>query len=332
MSFKKTVLIVGLALVGVGGTATYFVAQDSNPVEVKQMEKMPEVEQQAFLDSLLEKASSSEKPSVIEKMLVEKIDGLSKDNASEGVYLLLSSMAVEQGTQMSNYKTVGEGIISAYNDNQFKSGDNDNYGKVEDEAVQGYLKELKRQHLYIEEDGEGLYLSQNLKEIEKRYGEYLNDSIKGIFRIRVMNQEKPYVEANETVYNMNKMMERILLIEGDKDNWKDTIYEGEMLSLQEQVYMDFFAVTHDTYFEDKNGKLIMKADAKENMYALQREYSNSFMGAEIIGYMDELESDRFEKKETQVFPYVQMMERFAIEPSEQAPLNLNQGTSEEGAE
>jgi hypothetical protein len=330
MSIKKTVLIIALVLVG--GTATYLASQEEPTVEVKQIEKMEESEQQAFLDTLLEKVSAGEKPSDVEAMLVEKIEGLSKDNASEGIYLLLSAMAVEQGNQMTNYLTVGEGVLSAYTDDQFKTGNKENYKKVEDKAVQGYLQELKRQHLFIEDDGEGLYLSQDLKEIEKEYEKYLNDSIKSVFEIRLMNQEQPYVDANKTVYDMDKMMEHILTVEGEKENWQGTIYEGEMLAMQEQSYMDFFGVTHDTYFDDKAGKLIMKESVIEKMYLLQAEYANSFMGEEIIGYMGELEADDFEKKDTQGFLYSRMIERFATESSEQTPIILNQDAGEGDAE
>lgn len=330
MSIKKTVLIIVLVLVG--GTATYLASQEEPTVEVKQIEKMEESEQQAFLDTLLEKVSAGEKPSDVEAMLVEKIEGLSKDNASEGVYLLLSAMAVEQGNQMTNYLTVGEGVLSAYGDDQFKTGNKETYKKVEDKAVQGYLQELKRQHLFIEDDGEGLYLSQDLKEIEKEYEKYLNDSIKSVFEIRLMNQEQPYVDANKTVYDMDKMMEHILIVEGEKGNWQGTIYEGEMLAMQEQSYMDFFGVTHDTYFDNKAGKLIMKESIIEKMYLLQAEYANSFMGEEIIGYMGELEVDNFEKKDTQGFLYSQMIERFATESSEQTPIILNQDAGEGDAE
>lgn len=332
MSIKKRVLLIVLALVLVGSAVTYLATKEEPTVDVKQIEKMEESEQQAFLDALLEKVSAGEKPSDVEAMLVEKIAGLSKDNASEGVYLLLSAMAVEQGNQMTNYRTVGEGVLSAYGDEQFKTGNKENYKKVEDKSVQGYLQELKRQHLFIEDDGEGLYLSQDLKEIEKEYEKYLNDSIKGVFEIRLMNQEQPYVDANKTDYDMDKMMEHILIVEGEKENWQGTIYEGEMLARQEQSYMDFFGVTHNTYFDDKAGKLTMKENIIEKMYLLQAEYANSFMGEEIIGYMGELESDAFEKKDTQGFVYSRMIERFATESSEQTPIVLNQGEDEGDAE
>lgn len=324
--------MIVLAILLVGSAVTYLAYKEEPTVEVNQIEKMDEFEQQAFLDTLLEKVSAGDKPSDVEAMLVEKIEGLSKDNASEGVYLLLSAMAVEQGNQMTNYLTVGEGVLSAYDDDQFKTGNKENYKKVEDKAVQGYLQELKRQHLFIEDDGEGLYLSQDLKEIEKEYEKYLNDSIKSVFEVRLMNQEQPYVNADKTVYDMDKMMEHILVVEGEKENWQGTIYEGEMLAMQEQSYMDFFGVTHDTYFNDKAGKLIMKESVIEKMYLLQAEYANSFMGEEIIGYMGELEADNFEKKDTQGFLYSQMIERFSTDSSEQTPIILNQETGEGDAE
>jgi hypothetical protein len=105
-----------------------------------------------------------------------------------------------------------------------------------------------------------------------------------------------------------------------------------MLAMQEQSYMDFFGVTHDTYFDDKAGKLIMKESVIEKMYLLQAEYANSFMGEEIIGYMGELEADDFEKKDTQGFLYSRMIERFATESSEQTPIILNQDAGEGDAE
>ena len=332
MSIKKTVMVIGLVALGIGGTATYFVSQDDTAIEIKKVEKMPEEEQQAFLDTLLMKVSGSEKPSDVAKMLSEKVDGLNKDNASEAVYLLMSSVAVEQGAQMENFRVVSDGVISAYNENQFKSGYHETYEKVEDKSVQGFLEELKRQYLFLEDDGEGLYLSQDLNRIEKEYEKYLNESVTAILEVRLLNQDKPYVDAGQTAYDMDKMMERILFIEGKKTVWQETIYEGEMLALQEQAYMDFFGVTHDAYYEEKDGKLFMKEDIKDKMYLLQAEYSNSFMGQEIIGFMDELEADKFEKKDTQAFIYAQMQKRFAVETTEQAPITLNQGEGEGEAE
>ena len=327
---KLGIIVLGcsIGLAGIGGAGVYLTSLDNPAVKLVDVEKMDESKQQAFLDELLMKVSEGGKPTEVEKMLGEKINGLSKENASEAVYLLLSSMAVEQGKQMVNYRTVGEGILSAYEDEQFESGRNKSMRNIEDKSVQGYLEELNRQHLFIEDDGEGLYLSQDLEYIESAYGNYLTETVKGVVKIRIMNQKDPYANGALTSFDMDKMMERILFIEGEKENWKDTIYEGEMVALQEEAYMDFFGVTHDTYFEEAGGKLKMKDSVVEKMYLLQAEYTNSFMGNEILGYMDELEADGFVKKDTQTFIFEQMSTRFAVDSSEQSPLVLNESGGE----
>lgn len=320
MTKKSYWMTAGLAVLLVGGTTTYFVSQDDTAIEVQKVDKMSEEKQQAFLDDLLMKVSDGEKPSEIEKMLAEKVGGLNKDNASEAVYILLNALSIEQGVQMDAYKVLGDGVIKAYNDNQFKSGADETYSKVEDKSVQGYLQELTRQFLFVEDDGEGLYLSQNLKPIEKKYGDYINEALKGVLDVRLKNQENPYVDAERTSYDMDAMMERILFIEDKKESWQLTIYEGEMLALQEQAYMDFFGVTHETYFNESNGKLVMKKDIVEKFESLYNEYPNTFMGADIYGFLDELDGDKYEKKDTQGFIYDKLVERFALDSLVQAPI------------
>lgn len=322
MKIGGIVLAVSLGLAGIGGAATYFTSLDEAPTEMKQVAQMSEEAQQAFLDELLMKVSSGGKPSDVDEMLVNNITGLNKDNASEAVYLLMTSLSIEQGEQMKKYQTFGDGVLEAYNDNEFKAGRHETYEKVTDKSIQGYLDELKRQFLFIEDDGEGLYLSQNLERVRIAYEDYLNPSLEAVFEIRLLNQEKPYTNASFTNFDMTKMLERILFIEGKREEWEKTIYAGEMLALQEQVYLDFFGVTHETYFETANGKSVMKEDVKDEMYALQAEYANSFMGNEIIGYMDELERDGFEKKDTQGFIYEQLNERFSNESDIQEPIVL----------
>lgn len=319
----KVLLLSGMVLAGVGGTATYLTSLDEAPTEMKKVAQMSESQQQAFLDELLMKVSEGGKPSDIEALLVENIEGLNKDNASEAVYLLMTSLSVEQGDQMEKYRVLGDSVLQAYNENQFKAGRHETYKKVEDKSVQGYLDELKRQYLYIEDDGEGLYLSQDLKQIKENFKEYLNPAIQAVFEVRLLNQEDPYADANLTAFNMEKMMERILFIEGERHNWQETIYQGEMLALQEQAYVDFFGVTHDAYFELVNDKEVMKEEVREQMYLLQAEYANSFMGKEIIGFMDELEADGFERKDTQSFVYEQANLRFMVESDVQSPIILN---------
>lgn len=319
----KSLLLTGIFLAGLGGTATYLTSLDEAPVEMKKVAQMSEKEQGKFLDELLMKVSEGGKPSDVEALLVQNIEGLNKDNASEGIYLLMTALSVEQGDQMEKYRVLGDSVLQAYSENQFKAGNQETYKNVEDKSVQGYLDELKRQYLFIEDDGEGLYLSQDLERIEENFKEYLNPALQAIVEVRLLNQEDPYVNANQTAFDMEKMMERILLIEGEKTNWQDTIYQGEMLALQEQAYVDFFGVTHDTYFENVKGKVVMKEDVREQMYLLQAEYSNSFMGKEIIGFMDELEADGFERKDTQHFVYDRVNERFMVESDIQSPIVLD---------
>ncbi|WP_442638092.1 hypothetical protein [Rossellomorea marisflavi] len=328
---KKSTLFtyLGVAVVGLTGTATYFISQDEPASQIQEVKTLSKSKQQAFLDGLIEKVTNGAKPSEINKELLSTIKGLDKENASEAVYVLLSSVSMEQGNQIAKYRVVGDGVVSAYNDEQFKSGRNETYKKVEDKAVQGYLQELKRQYLFVEDDGDGLYLSQDLRLIQDKYKEYLTSPLQSIFAIRLDNQEKPYVDGNKTNYDMNTMIERLLVIEGERDIWKGTVYESEMLALQEQLYMDFFGVTHETYFEEKGGKMVMKEEVKEKMYELQNEYSNSFMGEEILGYMDELENDNFVKKDSQTFVLKRMTERFSVEPDEQAPITMNEEGTEE---
>lgn len=326
---KKTLLTyLGVAVVGITGTATYYISQDEPSAQIKEVKQMSKADQQTFLDNLVNKVSEGGKPTEINKELLAHIEGLSKENASEAVYILLSSIALEQGNQIAKYRVVGDGVVSSYNANEFKSGRNETYKEVEDKAVQGYLQELKRQYLYVEDDGDGLFLSQDLRRVEDKYKKYMTKPLETIFEVRLENQEEPYVDGNQTSYDMDKMIERILWIEGKRDMWKGTVYESEMLALQEQVYMDFFGVTHETYFNEKDGRLTMKEDVQEKMYELQHEYANSFMGDEILGYMNELENDKFVKKEDQTFIFKRMTERFSTEPVEQAPITMNQ----EGAE
>lgn len=326
----KTLLLAGVILMGVSGTAIYVTSLDEEPTKMKQVAEMSEEKQQQFLDELLMEVSSGGKPSDVEALLVKNIEGLSLNNASESVYLLMTSLSVEQGDQMKKYQILGDSVLQAYNDNQFKTGRHEAFGNVEDKSVQGYLEELKRQYLFIEDDGEGLYLSQDLERIEENFSDYLNPSLQAIFEIRLLNQEAPYTDANLTTFDMELMMERILFIEGERPNWEETIYQGEMLALQEQVYVDFFGVSHDTYLETVDGKLVMKEEVREQMYLLQAEYSNSFMGKEIIEYMAELEADDFERKDTQTFVFEQMHTRFSVESEVQTPIILNgmEGDSE----
>lgn len=323
-NWKKlsAVTLLGLVVAGGAGTAIIQLNDSGERVAIEKVAPLSDSEQQAFLDNLLETVSAGAKPSEVEKKLATKIEGLNEDNASEAVYLLLSSLSVEQGTQISKYRVVSDGVVEAYNQGEFKGGAGETFNGVTDKAVQGFLQELSRQHLLIEDDGQGLYLSQHLEYVKKNYESYMNEPLKGVLEVRLKNQNDPYADETFAALDLTKALERVLLIEGMKDEWAGTIYASEMMALQEQAYLDFFGITHDAHFEEKDGKLVMKESVKEEMYLLQAEYANSMMGKDIIGFMDELETDKFERKDSQTFIYERVQALFA-EEAEQPPLTMS---------
>lgn len=316
---KTTKAWVGIIALAIGAPSGYFLLHQEDAIEAKDVKKMSEKEQKAYLDKLSEYVSSGQKPSTVEKDLAMNIAKLSKDNASEAFYIFLYGIAIEQEKQMKNYETVSDNLILSFNKGEFTPGVKASYDKVEDQAVKGYLNELKRQFLFVEDDGQGLYLTQDVAGLEKKYGSFFNDGLKAVMDIRIKNQTSPYVSASGTKYNLKKNLERILWIQGKKTSWENTIYQEEALAIQETAYADFFGVTQDTYFEQKDGKDVMKESVKEEMWHLAKEYANSFMADDILAYMEELEADGFEKKDDQNVVYGRMNERFGSKADVQTP-------------
>lgn len=318
---KKIGLWLGAFGICVGAPITYFALQAGEDViQTKDVKKMSEKEQEAFVVKIADMVVNGEKPSSIEEELAKGIAGLSKERASEAFYTFLYSISMEQGKQTENYQVVSEDLISAYNSNQFEAKRHASFDKVKDAAVKGYLTELNRQFLYLEDDGEGLVMLQDLEQLEKKYEKFFDEGLKGLVEVKRLNQEKPYASSAYTSFNMKDNLEYILRIEGKRTSWQDTIYHDEMLALQESAYMDFFGITHDAYFDDKDGVLTLKEEVKDEMWALMKEYSNSFMGDEILAYMDSLESNDWVKPEQQESLYNRMYERFATPSAVQAPL------------
>lgn len=319
----KKRLILGLSAValGVGVPATYFATQQhgDEKIQTKNVKKMSADEQEKFLTKIADMVSNAEKPSDIEKALEGSIAKLSKENANIAFYTFLYSLSIEQEKQMENYRVISEGLINAYNKNEFKASRGESYEGVKDEAVKGYLNELNRQFLYVEDDGDGIVLLQDVETLEKKYGQFFDEGLKGLLEVRLANQNDPYANATYTAFNMKKNLERILFIEGKRPVWENTMYHDEMLALQEMAYVDFFGITHDAYFDEKDGVFTMKEDVKDEMWALMKEYSNSFLGDDILAYMDELETDDWVRKDEHDAIFKRMEERFTAVSEVQAP-------------
>lgn len=326
-------LWTGIFGILVGAPVTYFVLQGNEElIQTKDVKKMSEKDQEAFMVKISDMVINGEKPSVIEEQLEKQIAGLSKERASEAFYTFLYSLSFEQGSQTEKYQVLSEELISAYNNNQFEAKRNASFDKVKDESVKGYLTELNRQFLYLEDDGEGLVMLQDLERLEKKYKPFFDEGLTGLMEVKRMTQEKPYASSSYTSFNLKENLEYILRIEGKRTTWQDTIYHDEMMGLQESAYMDFFGVTHDAYFNEKDGALTLKEEVKDEMWALMKEYSNSFMGDEILAFMDELESNDWLKPAEQESLYKRMYERFAVPSAVQAPLvqvSAPDGTPEE---
>lgn len=313
---------LGVATLAVATPTTYLILQDNGLGSVMgkdAVKKASAVEQKKIMNHILNMVSDSKKPSDIENYLSKNISKLSNKNANEAFYSLTYSLTLEQENMTNAYQAVSNELLFAYEDNEFKAGKNMDTSKVKDYAVKGYLDELTRQFLYLEDDGSNLKLKVDYEKIEKKYENYFEDGLKTLMTIKIQEQDKPYFNADMTQYNMKEMLERILYIEGKRASWENTIYHNEVQAYQEHIYADFFGVSQESYFEKKDDKLVMKDSVKEELGELLTEYSNSFMGNDIVAYMESLESNKWEKGKESEVVLKMMYDRFGKTSTVQAP-------------
>jgi len=170
---KKIAIWLGVAAIGVATPATYFVLQDNtlgSIIENKQVKKVSAKEQKKILNHVLDMVSDSKKPSDIESYLSKNIPKLSDKNANEAFYSFTYALTSEQERMMDAYQAVSNELLFPYEDNEFEVGKNMDTSKVKDFAVKGYLDELKRQFLYLEDDGSNLNLKIDYESLNKKYG------------------------------------------------------------------------------------------------------------------------------------------------------------------
>lgn len=316
---KKRWLGAGAVLIGLAGlSSTYYLMEKDESAQVQTIEKMSEEEQEKFVNQIADMVSNGDTPASIESEIEKKISGLSKDRANEVLYSLLYALKLEQEQLMESYTGIATALTDAYNDGQFKTGTN-KFGKVEDESVRSFLEGLDEQFFKIEEKDDALLLTHDLERIESKYGSFFNPSTQALFDIRMKKETSPYANYTYNSYDLKKNLEFILFIEGKRDVWQDTIVHYDIQSIQEAAYADFFGVTHDAYFEEKDGELVLKESVKDEMWALMKEYANSFMGDDILGFMDELETDDWVRKAEQDFALKRIEERFSRASSVQVP-------------
>lgn len=314
---SKKWMIYGLAL-SASIYPGYLLIKGQDFGETREVGVLSEMGQEKLMNEVSELVINDASPKTIDDKISTAIGRVSTDKQTELLFGLLYSMRMEQDRLMETYVQIAEELTVSYNNGEFKSGTQD-FSDVKDKVVREYLEGLSESYFKVEEKGDSLFLSQDLDRFESEYGKYLDKSTKAFIDIQ-KEQLQSYPNSNDLEKQVfEKQLNLILFVESNRVNWENSYYHDEIQSMERNLYANVFGVDEPKHFDHEKGQYTFKSGIRDIMTELMDDYSNTFIGDDIYGYLNELESNKWQLNEKENFILNRISERFSTPSKVQSP-------------
>lgn len=272
MKNKKIVAIIStVAILGAGATGVGYYMQYKNQDTLNENvkdKKLSQSKQDKIVADLSQMRKDGYRPTEIETELKAKIKQLDKKHATKAVCVLMNSIS-----DTSNYFNAifqdmeNEILYSNYVDNVDNTMKNLN--KMSNEFAKGYLKEAKRQHLYVIETNSYFFFEKNGEYIFDKYGDYVQGDYKEYLNLLAKQKRDPIFDYKKEMYNLDRIRDDLVAIDNARDRWEKGDFKAEFTEMEKTLYEALLSESHATFFDitvKNKGK-----DNEEDVYTLKKD-------------------------------------------------------------
>lgn len=182
--------------------------------------------------------------------------------------------------------------------------------KVKDETLKGFLKEMYKNHFFIEEHNGSYYIYPDIQYVLDTYGKYMTDDLRDASQFVIRLTRNELFDRATSMLNFDLIAEKI--IEGERvvEKHPDSFYIPNVEYTKDMYYKMYFGIEND-YIVDNNNKVL--DEVIEQYKKTIDKYPESHLAKDLIEFINKLSETNNEiTDDIEVWLY-ELIEREMIE-------------------
>lgn len=261
-------------------------------------QKMSNEEQSKFVNKINEEVVQSVNINKLEDEIDKNINKLSKDNASQVVnsYIYrLYQLNTDYLPVLNDLKPLMKDVEAQ---KKIDLTNSHSHVKLDDGLVKGFKEQLDNDHLKLRKDSGNFYISVDMEYVLKRYGDNVSPDLKKFMEFRENEDSKKIFSSETETFDLDEICERIVTIEKNMKEYKDSKYINQWKSSLEYYYNIIFETNH-TFFNDKNDSI------KKDILEKYEKYVEKYKGTQFSDDLKKIVDILKEKNDTSDSKYVE---------------------------
>lgn len=257
----------------------------------------------------------------IEKDIDQNILKLDEETASSVVNAYIYSLYQVNSDMVSVINSLQGKITTVLDENNIdleKGITDEQINKLPDGLVKGLLQEMKKNYLVLHKDNETYYSNVDMNKILNKYSDKISSGLYEIMAFRAVEDEKAIYSSKDNSFDIDEVVNRIMMIENKEGEWNDTEYAEQWLASKQYYYSILFGVNHVFFFEtEEDGTYAenpkIKDEIIEKYKSISENNPDSELAKDVTSYLDTLKTSEY-KMDSSVTEFVVnlMNEKFTV--------------------
>lgn len=246
--------------------------------------KFTEAQEETYLNEYYTMATKPSLPKVVMADLDKNIERMSLEGASNAVDALIFAMYEEAPNMSEKMNGLQESMIK-YAKDGVDFNDSASYSKIEDATLKAFLGEAENQNFKIIEESGGYTIVPDMDVLLTKYTSYMSDALKTMVEFSKVEYEKPFFNVEEQKFDLDLVVERILMMEEGAKKYPDSGYVKAFNESKAYYYEIYFGANSE-YLVDTSKKVL--PDVLEHYKKTIEAHKDTQLATDLTAFLNKL--------------------------------------------
>jgi hypothetical protein len=245
-------------------------------------------QEKVFMEEYMTLATTPSEPDVLEKKMKGNLDRLSKEEASNAIDGMLYAMYQKLPALGKKADGMQESITKE-KENNIDINNPESTKKINDQTLKAFVGEVLNDHYYFVEENGRYVVQPNMTYMLEKYEKYMTDSLKATVIFSREEFDVPFYNADTTKFDLDKVVNRIVLLEDNLKKYGDSYYKESFLKSKEYYYQIYFGMNNDLLVDSKK---VFLPEVMDHYKKTEKEYPDTQLSKDLIRFLAKLKGTK----------------------------------------